>query len=176
MAPSLSPARRKPRLLVVTPNKGHLSLLARRLGEEGYALATAADGPGALGELHRNGVDLVLAELVMAPMSGPELTRAIREHGAFAHVPIMLLAGRAEPDPAVRAYAAGADDVMLKPFHFELLVARIERRLAAARQLASLQADMVALDARAALKAIELGELRDRMYALEAERRRLAAA
>jgi DNA-binding response OmpR family regulator len=88
----------------------------------------------------------------------------------------MLLAGRAEPDPAVRAYAAGADDVMLKPFHFELLVARIERRLAAARQLASLQADMVALDARAALKAIELGELRDRMYALEAERRRLAAA
>jgi DNA-binding response OmpR family regulator len=176
MAPSLFPARRKPRLLVVTPNKGHLALLARRLGEEGYALATAPDGSGALGELYRTPIDLVLAELVMTPMSGPELTRAIREHSAFVQVPIVLLAGRAEPDPAVRAYAAGADDVMLKPFHFELLVARIERRLAAARQLAALRADMEALDARAALKAIELGELKDRMFALEAERRRAQAA
>lgn len=173
MAPFPSSAR-KPRLLVVTPNKGHLSLLARRLSEENYALATAADGSAALGELHRSPVDLVLAELVMKPMSGAELTRAIREHAAFAHVPIVLLAGRAEPDPAVRAYAAGADDVMLKPFHFELLVAKIERRLAAARQVAALRADMEALDARAALKAIELGELRDRMYRLEAERRRVA--
>jgi DNA-binding response OmpR family regulator len=169
------PPSRKPRLLVVTPHRGHLAVLARRLGEEGYALATAADGAGALGELHRSSIDLVLAELVMAPMSGPELTRAIREHGAFAQLPVMLLAGRAEPDPAIRAYAAGADDVMLKPFHFELLVARIERRLAAARQLATLKADMEALDARAARKAIEIGELRDRMYALEAERRSVRA-
>jgi DNA-binding response OmpR family regulator len=134
-------------------------------------LATAVDGPAALGELHRSPVDLVLAELVMSPMNGPELTRAIREHVAFANLPIMLLAGRAEPVPAVRAYGAGADDVMLKPFHFELLVARIERRLAAARQLAALRADMDALDARATLKAIEIGELKDRMVQLEAERR-----
>lgn len=159
----------------MTPNRGHLSLLARRLGDEGYAIAVASDGAGALGELHRGQVDLVLAELVMTPMSGPELTRAIREQAAFANLPVLLLAGRSEPDPAVRAYAAGADDVMLKPFHFELLVARIERRLAAARQLAALRADMDAMDARAALKAIELGELKDRMYALEAERRRQTA-
>jgi DNA-binding response OmpR family regulator len=173
----LSPASRssRPRLLVVTPNRGHLAMLAKRLGEEGYALATAADGPAALGELHRSQIDLLLADLVMEPMSGPELTRAVREQGAFAHLPIMLLAGRAEPDPAVRAFAAGADDVMLKPFHFELLVARIERRLAAARQIAALRTDMNALDARAALKAVELGELKHRMYALEAERRHLSA-
>jgi DNA-binding response OmpR family regulator len=175
MAPLSPLPRRKPRVLVVTPNKGHLSLLARRLGEEGFTLATAADGSAALGELHRTPVDLVLAELVMSPMSGPELTRAIREHAAFAGVPIMLLAGRAEPVPAVRAYAAGADDVMLKPFHFELLVARIERRLAAARQMAALRADMDALDARATLKAIEVGELRHRMVQLEAERRQVGA-
>ena len=166
---------RRPRLLVVTPNRGHLALLARRLGEEGYGIAAAADGSGALGELHRGAIDLVLAELVMAPMSGPELTRAIRGQVSFQHLPVLLLAGRAEPDPAVRAYEAGADDVMLKPFHFELLVARIERRLAAARQIAALHADMQAMDARAAMKAVELGELKDRMYALEAERRRVSA-
>ena len=168
------PSPRRPRLLVVSPNKGHLAVLARRLGAEGYSIIVAADGPAALGELHRSPADLVLAELVMTPMSGPELTRAIRGHLAFSHLPVMLLAGRAEPDPAVRAYAAGADDVMLKPFHFELLVARIERRLAAAGQIAAMRADMATLDARAAMKAIELGELKDRMYRLEAEKRRVA--
>lgn len=163
------------RLLLVSPNRSHLGVLTRRLGAEGYAIATANDGVGALGELHRSPIDLVLAELAMEPMSGPDLTLAIREQAAFAAIPIMLLAGRHEPDPAVRAYAVGADDVMLKPFHFELLVARIERRLSAAAQLASLRADMQAMDARAAMKAVELGELKDRMYRLEAERRQIVA-
>lgn len=165
----------RPRLLVVSPNHSHLALLAKRLGAEGYSIVTASDGKTALGELHRRPVDLVLAELVMDPMSGPELTRAIREQTAFAEVPVILIASRAEPDPAVRAFAAGAEDVILKPFHFEVLVARIERRRSAAAQLAALKADMEAMDARAAMKAIELGELRDRMYAMEAEKRRVSA-
>ncbi|WP_300973405.1 response regulator [Sphingomonas sp. LHG3406-1] len=173
MSPSAFP-RPRARLLVVTPNRGHLAVLAKRLGAEGYGIATAADGSGALGELHRRPIDLLLAELVMGPMSGAELTGAIRESEPFSLLPVMLLAGRSEPDPAVRAYAAGADDVLLKPFHFELLVARIERRLAAARHIAALRADRDAMDARAAMKAIEIGELKDRMYALEAERRRLS--
>ncbi|GAA3997091.1 response regulator [Sphingomonas humi] len=173
MAPPVSSAR--PRLLVVSPNRSHLALLAKRLGAEGYSIVTASDGRAALGELHRSPIDLVLAELVMEPMSGPELTRAIREQTAFSEVPVMLIASRAEADPAVRAFAAGAEDVILKPFHFEVLVARIERRRTAARQIAALKADMEAMDARAAMKAIELGELKDRMYALEAEKRRVSA-
>jgi DNA-binding response OmpR family regulator len=175
MTPASSRNPSRPRLLVVSPNRSHLALLARRLGAEGYAIVTAPDGTAALGELHRSPIDLVLAELVMEPMNGPELTRTIRQHGSFAEVPVMLIASRAEPDPAVRAFAAGAEDVILKPFHFEVLVARIERRRAAAAQVAALKADMEAMDARAVMKAIELGELKDRMYALEAERRRVSA-
>ncbi|NJC05122.1 DNA-binding response OmpR family regulator [Sphingomonas kaistensis] len=175
MTPAVPRPASRPRLLVVSPNRSHLALLARRLGAEGYAIVTAADGATALGELRRSPIDLVLAELVMEPMSGPELTRAIREQLAFAEVPVMLIASRAEADPAVRAFEAGAEDVILKPFHFEVLVARIERRRAAAERVASMRADMKAMDARAAMKAIELGELKDRMYQLEAERRRVSA-
>jgi DNA-binding response OmpR family regulator len=174
MSPLSVPARR-PRLLVVSPNRSHLAVLAKRLGAEGYAIVTASDGATALAELHRARTDVVLAELVMEPMSGPELTRAIREQMAFAETPVILIASRAEADPAVRAFEAGAEDVILKPFHFEVLVARIERRRAAAARVAALRADMEAMDARAAMKAIEIGELKDRMYALEAERRRLPA-
>ena len=58
----------RPRLLVVSPNRSHLSVLARRLSAEGYAIAVASDGAGALGELHRSPIDLVLAELVLAEL------------------------------------------------------------------------------------------------------------
>jgi DNA-binding response OmpR family regulator len=175
MTPSSFRPSTRPRLLVVSPNRSHQALLTRRLGAEGYSIVTASDGAAAFGELHRSPIDLVLAELVMEPMSGPELTRAIREQSAFAEIPVMLIASRAEADPAVQAFAAGAEDVILKPFHFEVLVARIERRRAAAARVAALRADMDAMDARAAMRAIELGELKDRMYALEAERRRVSA-
>jgi len=74
----------------------------------------------------------------------------------------------------VQAYAAGADDVVLKPFHFEVLAARIERRLARAKAIEELRRDNATLDARVVTRAIELGEVRARLLESEAERRRLA--
>lgn len=177
MDPVTTPhARNGPRILVVSPNIKHLAMLARRLGEEGYRIAAAENGATAIAELHRTAADLVLSELVMEPMSGIELTRAIRGETAWRDLPVMLIAGKAEPNGAARAYEAGADDVVLKPFFFEILVARIERRLAGARALRQLREDNATLDARVVERAIELGELRDRYFASEAERRRLMGA
>lgn len=166
--------RSKPRILVVSSNRSHLALLARRLGVEGYRIAVADAGAAALSELRRVGADLVLAELEMPGMSGSDLARAIRGETGWTDLPIMLIAGRDDPTAAVRAYESGADDVILKPFHFEILTARIARRLTSARSLAELREDMAALDARVVERAIELGELKHRYYATEAERRRLA--
>ena len=80
-----------------------------------------------------------------------------------------LITGKAEPRGAVRAYEAGADDVILKPFHFEVLFARIDRRIEAARSLKRLQEDNAALDARVVERAIQIGELRDRLAQVEAK-------
>ncbi|MGE5089251.1 MAG: response regulator, partial [Candidatus Levyibacteriota bacterium] len=63
----------------------------------------------------------------------------------------------------VRAYEAGADDVVVKPFHFEVLFARIERRLSRARSLQQLRDDNATLDARVVERAIQLGELREQL-------------
>jgi DNA-binding response OmpR family regulator len=68
----------------------------------------------------------------------------------------------------VKAYEAGADDVILKPFHFEVLFARIERRIARARSFKRLQEDNATLDARVVERAIEIGELRDQLAQVRA--------
>lgn len=170
-----SAARKGPRILIVDPKRTNLTVLARRLGEEGYRISTAEGGQAAIAALHRHAdVQLILAELYMPGISGSELVRLVRSESAWREIPIILITGRSAPDGAVQAYAAGADDVVLKPFHFEVLAARIERRLARAKALEELRQDNAVLDARVVTRAIELGEMRARLLESEAERRRLA--
>jgi DNA-binding response OmpR family regulator len=158
--PQTSATDERPRILIVEPIKTNLAVMARRLAEAGYRVTTADHGPSAIAELHRVPVDLVLAELNMPRMSGAELTLAIRGEAQWIDLPIMLITGKSEPKGAVRAYEAGADDVILKPFHFEVLLARIERRLARARSFQRLWQDNAALDARVVKRAIQIEELR----------------
>ena len=153
----------RPRILVVEPNRNNLGLIARRLAEAGFRVTAADCGASAVAELYRLPIDLVLAELNMPRMSGAELACAIRGEALWNDIPIMLITGRSEPKGAVRGYEAGADDVILKPFHFEVLVARIERRITRARAVRRLRDDNAALDARVVERAIQIGELREEL-------------
>ena len=153
----------QPRILVVEPNRTNLGVMARRLSEAGYRVTTADSGPSAIAELYRLPIDLVLAELNMPRMSGAELARAIRGEVQWNDIPILLITGKSDPKGAVRAYEGGADDVILKPFHFEVLVARIERRIERARTFKRLQEDNAVLDARVVERAIQIGELKEQL-------------
>jgi len=161
----------RPRILVVEPNRTNVGVTARRLAEAGYRVTTADSGACAIAELCRLPVDLVLAELIMPRMGGAELARAIRGEVQWNDIPIMLITGKSEPKGAVRAYEAGADDVILKPFHFEVLIARIGRRIDRARAVRRLQDDNAALDARVVERAIQIGELRDELATAKASLR-----
>ena len=153
----------RPRILVVEPNRTNLGVMARRLGEAGFRITTADSGPSAIAELYRLPIDLVLAELNMPRMSGAELARAIRGEVQWNELPIMLITGKSDPKGAIRAYESGADDVILKPFHFEVLIARIERRIERARAVKRLQEDNATLDARVVERAIQIGELKEKL-------------
>lgn len=153
----------RPRILVVEPNRTRLGLMARRLSEHGYRVSAADHGAAGIAELYRLPIDLVLAELNMPRMNGGELARTIRGEVRWNDVPVMLITGKSKPGEAVRAYAAGADDVILKPFHFEVLFARIDRRLQHAHMFKRLRDDNAALDARVVERAIQIGELRERL-------------
>ena len=159
----------RPRILVVEPNRTNLGVMARRLAEHGYRVTTADNGASAIAELYRLPIDLVLAELNMPRMSGAELARALRGEVQWNDIPIMLITGKSEPKGAVRAYEAGADDVILKPFHFEVLIARIERRIEWARSVKRLREDNATLDARVVERAIQIGELREELRAVRAK-------
>jgi len=162
-------AEERPRILVVEPNRTNLGVMARRLAEAGYRVTAADCGEAAIAELHRLSIDLVLAELNMPRMSGAELARAIRGEVQWNDIPVMLITGRSEPTSAVRAYEAGADDVILKPFHLEVLAARIERRIEWTRSVKRLKDDNAALDSRVIERAIQIGDLREELREVRAK-------
>lgn len=152
------------RILVVDPNRPRVGLIARRLADAGYRVSSSGSGSAALAELYRLPIDLVLAELDMSPMTGAELARAIRGEVQWNDMPVMLITSKSQAKSAVTAYDAGADDVIAKPFHFEVLFARIDRRIAQARSVKRLREDNAALDARVVKRAIEVGELRHQLH------------
>ena len=92
----------------------------------------------------------------------------IREDATHRELPILLVVGRSDSGAAVRAFEAGADGVVRKPCHFEVLAACIARQLERADAMKRLAEDNAALDARVIERAIELGELRQRLAQLEA--------
>lgn len=172
-APSSNHGPGPARLLIVEPNRSALGVLAKRLGEAGYRIIACDNAGNAAAEMLRAPVDLVLAELRMDTVSGVELTRRIRDDTVLKDTPVILITGRSDSAGAVDGFGAGADDVVAKPFHFEVLAARIAHRIARARSVRELRADNAALDARVITRAIELGEIRAALEQSEAELLRL---
>lgn len=170
----IAAARERSRVLVIEPNRRYCGALARRLGEFGYRVATADSAQKGMAELHRLPVDLVLAECRMQGTSGIELARMIREDAAYRELPVLLMVGRSDASGAIAAFESGADGVVRKPCHFEILAACIARQLERAEAMKRLSHDNAALDARIIERAIRLGEMQELWRRTEAERRRLA--
>ena len=165
---------KQPRVLVIESNRNYLGVLARRLAEFGYRVATAETAQAGLAELYRVPADLVVCETKLPGTTGIELVRMIREDSTHREMPVLLIVGRSDPAAAVRAFRAGADGVIRKPCHFEVLAACIARQLERADAVKRLANDNAALDARVISRAIELREMREQLSATETERRRLA--
>ena len=159
-----------PRLLLVEPNRAVLGVMARRFSEAGYRVI-ACDWPEhALAELYRLPCDAIIAELRMPRVSGVELIRLVRDDSMLRDTPMIMITGRSDASGAIDAFAAGADDVVAKPFDFSVLVARVVRRLGRANAVRELREDNAKLDARVIERAIQLGELKAQLADLRAGR------
>lgn len=131
-------------LLIVEDERRVRSFLERGLMEEGYAVTGAGEGSEAEAALDAGGVELVLLDWMLPGESGLELLRRWRGRGDVT--PVIVLTARDAVEDRVAALDAGADDYLVKPFHFEELLARVRavlRRLASRASPALSCADLV---------------------------------
>ena len=111
------------RILITEDEKDLADALARGLRQQGYAADIAYDGEEALALAEVNDYDLIILDLNLPKIDGVEVCQRIRAAGS--PVGILMLTARSSLDDRVNGLDQGADDYLVKPFHFPELLARV---------------------------------------------------
>lgn len=129
-----------PRALILDDDDTFAALAARALGEGGVrarAIAAPRDLLGLMESLDPEAV--LLGPRAAGGASGLDLCRMLRTTSRFQDVPLLSVTDDPSPETRVSAYAAGADDVLLKPVRPDELrlrvILRVDRRRLVRAQL-----------------------------------------
>lgn len=120
----------RPLLLCVEDEDDLRIDLVEELEEAGYRVLEASDGAQAMAQLTVVSPDLILCDVNMPVQNGYALLREVREtRPDLADVPFVFLTALAEASEVTDGKRAGADDYLVKPIDFELMLATIGARL-----------------------------------------------
>jgi diguanylate cyclase (GGDEF)-like protein len=134
-----APATRRFRILIVDDDRDSVELLREWLAMSGYDVATAATGREALQKARTTRPDLILLDLLIPPPSGFEVVRALKRDRVLSAVPIIVMTVRRDVKSKVESLRTGADDFIVKPFHFDELDAVLRASLKKRYLYASLE-------------------------------------
>lgn len=93
------------------------------LQQANHSVTLASDGNEALAALETCSFDAAILDIMMPATSGLEVLRRVRKGGS--DVPVLILTARDAPADVVHGLDAGADDYLVKPFSFNVLLARL---------------------------------------------------
>ncbi len=116
-------------VLVIEDDEHIGMLLTLLLERHGYQVKRAADGNEAE-RLIANSAQvpgLILLDVMLPYRNGFELMQQIRARQGWERVPVIMLTAKAMERDIVRAFDAGANDYIVKPFQPTELLARLRR-------------------------------------------------
>lgn len=120
----------KNRILLVEDDDAMRLVLSKALARDGYDIVEASNGKMAVECLDRNPVDLVITDIIMPDSEGVELTLLL--HNTQPELPVIAMSGGGHWGPEFHltlARAAGAIQVLSKPFPPEMLLEKVHALL-----------------------------------------------
>jgi serine phosphatase RsbU (regulator of sigma subunit) len=116
----------KKHITVVDDDQVNLQVMVNYLSLEGYAVATAQNGPELTRMLdERRPPDLLLLDVMLPGISGYDICRKIREKYSMHELPVVMLTARTTAHDIVTGLSAGANDYLTKPVNRDELIARV---------------------------------------------------
>ncbi|MBP3964021.1 diguanylate cyclase [Paenibacillus lignilyticus] len=115
------------RILIIEDDHILRTYLARRLFLDGYQVDEASNVEDAITLLRVHRYQLITLDLMMYPKSGYEIFEILKEDMMIRWIPMIVLSGRDDIRDKVRCFQMGADDYVVKPFHYDELCARVRR-------------------------------------------------
>jgi two-component system OmpR family response regulator len=117
------------RIVVADDSRMILELVVMSLKRDGYEPVTATDGSEALAAIREHRPELVIIDGVMPNGDGYEVCETIRAEQGDWKPHVILLTAADRPVDRERALAAGADELMSKPFSTSELRSRVRELL-----------------------------------------------
>jgi DNA-binding response OmpR family regulator len=111
-------------VLIVEDDSALGHFLDQGLKLDGHDVSVVTDGEAALESAARLRPELMILDLGLPRMDGIEVLAEMQQH--FRSTSVLVLTGRAEMEERVKCLRLGADDVVMKPFSFHELRARLQ--------------------------------------------------
>jgi len=117
------------RILVVEDQDDNRRILRDLLTASGYELIEAVDGEQGLAAAQQEHPDLILMDIQLPGIDGYEVTRRIKANEALRSIPIIAVTSYALSGDDQKAFEAGCDAYVTKPFSPRQLLAKIKEYL-----------------------------------------------
>jgi two-component system, OmpR family, copper resistance phosphate regulon response regulator CusR len=111
------------RVLVVEDDQRVARLVERSLIEDGHAVMVAHDGVDGLDLARGDSFDALVLDVMLPRMDGFAILKTLRSERRAT--PVLMLTARDTMQDTVNGLNLGADDYLTKPFHIDVLLARV---------------------------------------------------
>lgn len=121
----------KKHVLVIDDDPVLLAMVSDFLAEAGFTVSTADCGIYSNNIIYGNHPpDLIVLDVIMPLMSGVKKAKLLKQREKSAHIPIILMSSKEEPELKRLAEDAGVNDYLHKPFTAQQLVEKVRKLLA----------------------------------------------
>jgi two-component system cell cycle response regulator DivK len=117
------------RILVIEDQEDNRQIVRDLLSANGYELIDAITGEEGVAFAKRDRPDLILMDIQLPGIDGYEATRRIKADAELSKIPIIVVTSYALSGDDQKAFAAGCDGYVTKPFSPRLLLAKIREYL-----------------------------------------------
>ncbi|MCX7716418.1 MAG: response regulator [Endomicrobia bacterium] len=114
------------RILIVDDEPDILKVTVFRIKKAGYEVITATDGKQGLEMVKTEKPDMIFLDLGLPTMNGAEVCKALKSDEELKKIPIVIFSASSDKAAAI-ATEAEADDLLIKPFEPEELLAKIQK-------------------------------------------------
>ncbi len=131
--------KKRKRTILCVEDEHHLRQdIIDELSSAGYEVVGAADGRKALALLESERPDLILCDISMPDLDGFGFLDTVRANRPdLADVPLVFLTALHEREAVIAGKLAGADDYLVKPIDYDLLLATVKARLGQVERMGS---------------------------------------
>lgn len=95
----------------------------------------AKNGLDALELLHKDAPDIIISDIAMPVFNGIQLLKIVRKNDKYNHIPFIFLTAKSEKEDLRDGMLNGADDYIIKPFTFDVLINSINTRIMRMKQI-----------------------------------------